>query len=72
MDYAGQTVPVIDRDTGKVRAACERAHKLRMTSFKSIESMLLNNLDCAPLAEQATSRQMPLLHDNIRGPESYS
>jgi hypothetical protein len=33
--------------------------------------MLKNNLDRAPLPEQATPRQLPLLHDNIRGPESY-
>jgi transposase len=55
----------------RLEAVCERAHKLHITSFKSIESMLKNNLDRAPLPEQATPRQMPLLHDNIRGPESY-
>jgi transposase len=55
----------------RLEAACERAHQLRITSFKSIESILKNNLERAPLLEEATPRQLPLIHENIRGPEFY-
>lgn len=55
----------------RLEAACERAHRLRITSFKSIESMLKNNLERAPLVEELTPRQLPLIHENIRGPEFY-
>lgn len=55
----------------RLEAVCQRAHKLHITTFKSIESMLKNNLDRAPLDQEATPRQLPLLHENIRGPEYY-
>jgi transposase len=55
----------------RLEAACERAHRLRITSFKSIESILKNNLERAPLVEEPTPRQLPLIHENIRGPEFY-
>jgi len=55
----------------RLEAACERAHRLRITSFKSIESMLKNHLERAPLVEELTPRQLPLIHENIRGPEFY-
>jgi transposase len=55
----------------RLEAACERAHQLRITSFKSIESILKNNLERTPLLEETTPRQLPLIHENIRGPEFY-
>jgi transposase len=55
----------------RLEAVCQRAHKLHITTFKSIESMLKNNLDRTALAEQDAARQLPLLHENIRGPEYY-
>jgi transposase len=55
----------------RLEAVCQRAHKLHITTFKSIESMLKNNLDRTALAEQDATRQLPLLHENIRGPEYY-
>jgi transposase len=55
----------------RLDAVCRRALKLHIISFKSIESMLKNNLDRVALAEQNDSRQLPLLHENIRGPEYY-
>lgn len=55
----------------RLEAVCQRAHKLHITTFKSIESMLKNNLDRVTLTEQNESRQLPLLHENIRGPEYY-
>jgi transposase len=55
----------------RLEAVCQRAHALRITTFKSIESMLKNNLDRAPLLDEAAARQLPLMHENIRGPEYY-
>lgn len=55
----------------RLEAVCERAQRLRIASFKSIESMLKNNLDHAPLPEEPSARQLPLIHENIRGPEFY-
>jgi transposase len=55
----------------RLEAVCQRAHKLHITTFKSIESMLKNNLDRVALIEPSASRQLPLLHENIRGPEYY-
>ena len=53
----------------RLEAVCQRAHRLHITSFKSIESMLKNNLDRTPLLDEVASQQLPLLHENIRGPE---
>ena len=55
----------------RLEAVCQRAHTLRITTFKSIESMLKNNLDRSALVEEDATRQQPLLHENIRGPEYY-
>jgi transposase len=55
----------------RLEAVCQRAQQLHITTFKSIESMLKNNLDRAPLADEVATRQLPLLHENIRGPEYY-
>jgi transposase len=55
----------------RLEAVCRRAHTLHITTFKSIESMLKNNLDRTPLADEGATRQLPLLHENIRGPEYY-
>jgi transposase len=55
----------------RLEAVCQRAHRLHITTFKSIESMLKNNLDRTPLLDEVASQQLPLLHENIRGPEYY-
>lgn len=55
----------------RLEAVCQRAHTLRITTFKSIESMLKNNLDRTALVDEVATRQLPLLHENIRGPEYY-
>ena len=33
--------------------------------------MLKNNLDRTALVDELETRQLPLLHENIRGPEYY-
>lgn len=55
----------------RLEAACARAQRFGITSYKSIESILKNNLDRAPITEAGTATQLPLLHENIRGPEYY-
>ena len=56
----------------RLEAVCGRALTLHITTFKSIESMLKNNLDRAPALDAlATTSQLPLLHENIRGPDYY-
>jgi len=55
----------------RLEAVCQRAHALHITSFKSIESMLKNNLDRTALVDELGTRQVPLVHENIRGPEYY-
>jgi transposase len=55
----------------RLEAVCQRAHRLHITTFKSIESMLKNNLDRAAPVDEVATKQLPLLHENIRGPEYY-
>lgn len=55
----------------RLEAVCQRASRLHIATFKSIESMLKNNLDRLALAEEATPRQLPLIHENLRGPKYY-
>jgi transposase len=55
----------------RLEAVCQRAQRLHITTFKSIESMLKNNLDRVPLLDEVATAQLPLLHENIRGPEYF-
>jgi hypothetical protein len=55
----------------RLEAVCQRADQLHISTFKSIESMLKNNLDDAPLLDELASTQLPLLHENIPGREYY-
>lgn len=55
---------------GRLEAACQRAHALQAYSYKSIASILKNNLDQRPLPEP-TSPPPPLTHPNIRGAHYY-
>ncbi len=55
---------------GRLEAACQRAHALQAYSYKSIASILKNNLDQRPLPEP-TSPTPPLTHSNIRGAHYY-
>ncbi len=54
----------------RLEAAAARALSVRALSFRSIESILDNGLDKAPLADNAPQRSHPP-HDNLRGPEYY-
>jgi hypothetical protein len=39
----------------RLEAVCQRAHRLHITTFKSIESMLKNNLDRTALAQDVAA-----------------
>jgi transposase len=52
----------------RLEKACQRALKLGASNYKSVESILKNNLDRQPLpdAEQEEDQQIPE-HENLRG-----
>ena len=53
----------------RLEAACERAFRLHAVTYRSIDSILKNNLDRKPRTPaQAT---LPLDHANVRGPDYY-
>ena len=66
-----------DKQYGKERleAACKRAHTIGAYSYKSIESILNNNLDSKPFPESSsnsTAVSTPAeLHEYIRGQEYF-
>ncbi len=54
----------------RLEKACERALTINGVSYKSIKSILENNLDQQPLPRQM--ELLPVVHDNIRGTEYYN
>jgi len=54
----------------RLEAACRRALTIGAASYKSIESILKHGLDSEPLPEPAQTN-LPLSHDNVRGPKYY-
>jgi transposase len=54
----------------RLEAACARALAIRGVSYKSIKSILENNLDAKPLPRQL--ELLPVAHDNLRGTDYYS
>jgi transposase len=55
----------------RLEAACKRADHLRAYSFKSVQSILQNNLDLEPIALEETRREMQFVHGNLRGAAYY-
>jgi transposase len=55
----------------RLEAACRRALKIGACSYKSIESILKNELDQKPLPEPQQPSSPAPPHDNIRGPKDY-
>ncbi len=56
----------------RLEAACGRALALGTTSSKSIQSILKTGLDSQPLPVQTDKQlELPIDHDNIRGPGYY-
>jgi transposase len=57
---------------GRLEAACRRALALGTTSYKSIQSILKTGLDSQPLPGRKDKQlELPIDHDNIRGPGYY-
>ncbi len=54
----------------RLEAACCRALAINSVSYKSIESILKNNLDQQPLPNEQPA-QPTIKHPNVRGPEYY-
>ena len=54
----------------RLEAACQRALHIKAMSYRSIESILKNNLDKRPLL--TTTEAPPVNHDNIRGADYYA
>jgi transposase len=54
----------------RLEAACERAFAIGSTSYRSIESILKNNLDRRPLPKEKETSS-PVQHRNIRGSKYY-
>lgn len=55
----------------RLEAACERALAINAKSFKSVQSILKNDLDKRPLNERKAD-PIPVKHHNIRGAKYYS
>lgn len=56
----------------RLEAACSRALALGTTSYKSIQSILKTGLDSQPLPVKTDKQlELPIDHDNIRGPGYY-
>ena len=56
----------------RLENACRRALYMEPCSFKSIESILKNNLDLQPLPEPEPEVNLPNEHDNLRGSDYYN
>lgn len=54
----------------RLEAACERALYIKGVNYKSIKSILDNNLDKKPLP--AKLLLLPVVHENIRGTDYYN
>jgi hypothetical protein len=54
-----------------LESACGRALSLRALSYKTIESILKTGSEKLPLRKKATTPELPLFHDNIRGAGYY-
>ena len=55
----------------RLESACARALHLRALSYKTIESILKTGSETLPLRKKANAPELPLFHDNIRGPGYY-
>lgn len=53
----------------RLEAACKRALSIKGVNYRSIKSILENNLDQKPLPQQP--ELLPVTHENIRGAEYY-
>ena len=55
----------------RLEAACQRALRLGAANFRSVKSILKNDLDRQPLPEENETTHEPIEHPNIRGAAYY-
>lgn len=55
----------------RLESACQRALEIGATTYKSIESILKNNLDQKPLCKQSETTLVPTDHEYVRGQEYF-
>jgi transposase len=56
----------------RLEAACRRAQHIGAMQYKNIASILSKSLDKVPLETDSPEQtSLPLLHDNVRGPDYY-
>ena len=58
-------------DKERLEAACQRALSIKGINYRSIKSILENNLDQKPLPSQSGPEPSSVAHDNIRGTDYY-
>ena len=57
--------------TDRLEAACDRALRVGMRSYRRVEAILKHGLDRAPLPGESPDEASPETHDNVRGPDYY-
>jgi transposase len=55
----------------RVNAACARAHAAGTLAYRSVKSILEQQLDRLPLEEPTATRPLPAHHEHVRGPAYY-
>jgi len=55
----------------RLELACARALRVRARSYHHISTMLEKGLESTPLPSDDAPPQLPLLHENLRGPDYY-
>ena len=55
----------------RLEKACARAFRVHARSYRHVATMLEKGLESIPLPGEVTQAQLPLLHENVRGPEYY-
>jgi transposase len=56
----------------RLEAACARALSAGARSYRHVESILKNGLDCVVVDGMTTSDQSPIDHENVRGRDYYN
>jgi transposase len=55
----------------RLEAACARALRYGARSYRSVESILVHNLDAAPDPGRPSPSTPPRTHEHLRGPDYY-
>lgn len=55
----------------RLERACHRAVRVRARSYRHVASILEKGLDATPLAGEEQTELIPVVHENLRGPDYY-